>query len=128
MLFTLITIQNDYWRFTMNVTESYKDFIKQVKEEHKKSYERLSQCDLAINDALHYLELEKCDAVAMVKIAKMIKELRQERRQVKNGIELTQRIISSIGNPNFLDGGKKRYHYRTKIMDDVRNNVKETER
>ena len=106
-----------------DVTESYKDFIKQIKEEHKKCYEKLSQCDLAINDALHYLEFEKCDAVAMVKVAKMIKELRQERRQAKNSIDLTQRIISSIGNPNFL-GGKKRYYYRTKMMDSIRDNTK----
>lgn len=108
----------------MNVTESYKDFIKQVKTEHQKLSKRLSQCDLAITDALHYLELEKCDAVAMVKIAKVLKELRQERREIKDGMELTHRIILSIGNPNFL-GGPKRYTYRTKIMDKVHNNTKE---
>lgn len=108
----------------MNVTESYKNFIKEIKKENARFSERLSQCDLAITDALHYLELEKCDAVMMVKIAKVLKELRQERREIKDGMELTHRIILSIGNPNFL-GGKKRYYYRTKIMDNIHNNTKE---
>ena len=48
----------------------------------------LSNCDLREQDILHYIESEKFNSVDGYKLAKKIKEIRQERRKVKNQLNL----------------------------------------
>lgn len=103
-----------------DIKSLHNGFVKQLKVEKQNLNAELSKCDLAICDALHYLELEKCDGVAMVKAAKIIKELRQKRRDIKNHLDEANRLIRLIGNPNTLHFGTKVYTYRTQILDDVR--------
>lgn len=77
-----------------------------------------SKYDMMLSDAMHFLENEKCDAVAMVKAAKRIKEIRQKRRKVKVEMEKLQSISHSMtqGMARF---DKKSYTYRTEVMDDI---------
>ena len=103
-----------------DIKDLHKNFVKQIKSEKQRLVSELSECDLAICDALHYLELEKCDGVAMVKTAKIIKELRLKRREIKNCLDEAHRIMVHIGNPNLLKFGVKRYAYRTQVMNDIR--------
>lgn len=95
------------------------NFINQMKAKKQELNCELSRCDLALTDALHYLELEKCDAVTMVRTAKLIKELRQDRRGIKDRMEQIDRLMMKVGNPNVLICSKKIYTYRTQVMNDV---------
>ena len=104
-----------------NIKDLNKNFIKVAKARKVELTSELSQCDQAIQDALHYLEGEKCDAVSMVKTAKILKELRQKRRVIK--VEHDQvikmlSIVSSAGIEKYEQ--KTKYHYRTKVMDNIR--------
>lgn len=104
-----------------NIKELRVSFLKQVQTRKAELIDQLSQCDLATQDALHYLENEKCDAVSMVKTAKLLKELRAERRQVKMELDQVTCLLQSVGNKDILKFEKiTKYHYRTKLMDDIR--------
>lgn len=104
-----------------NIKDLRKSFLKQAQARKVELTDQLSQCDLATQDALHYLENEKCDAVSMVKTAKLLKELRTERRQVKMELDQVTCLLASVGNKDILKFEKvTKYHYRTKLMDDIR--------
>lgn len=104
-----------------DVKELRKGFLKQMGLRKQELTQELSQCDLAISDALHYLENEKCDAVGMVKTAKLIKELRHQRRNIKVEWEQVVCLLSSVRMKN-IDRYEQRtnYTYRTNVMDDIR--------
>jgi hypothetical protein len=71
-------------------------------------------------DAEHFLENEKCDAIVLVKTAKLIKELRQKRRKVKIELEKIQSIRDSM-TKGMVRFDNKGYTYRTEIMNDITN-------
>ena len=97
------------------------DFLKQVRLRHQELTQELSQCDLAISDALHYLENERCDAVSMVKTAKLIKELRHKRRGIKVKHEQALCLINAVKTKKLTKFEKRTdYTYRTTVMDDIR--------
>ena len=72
----------------ISIKETHKKIIDQAKSRHAELTAELSRHDLMLADAEHYLEFEKCDAVDMVRVAKIIKTIRQDRRKIK--IELDQ--------------------------------------
>ena len=95
-----------------------KELLKDISIRRKELETILSGYDLALQDALHFLENEQCDAVAMVKVAKKIKELRMKRRSIKIELEKLQSVTSSItvGVARF---DKKTYTYKTKTMQEI---------
>ena len=104
-----------------DIKELRKEFLKQAGIRRQELNAKISQYDLAIQDALHYLENEKCDAVDMVKTAKLIKELRHERRVVK--VEHTQIVcLMHTMSGKDIDKFEKQtgYTYKTNVMDDIR--------
>ena len=104
-----------------NIKELRKDFLKQAGMRRQELNKELSQYDLSIQDALHYLENEKCDAVSMVKTAKLIKELRHKRREVKIEREQIICLLSSVRMKDIARFEQRTdYTYRTKVMDDIR--------
>ena len=106
-----------------SIKDLNKNIIEMARARKVELSSQISQCDLAITDALHYLENERCDAVSMVKTAKVLKELRQKRRVVKIEYEQTKKMLSIVGGTS-LEGYEKqaKYNYRTKVMDDIRKN------
>ena len=96
------------------------EFLKEAKARHRELQLKQSEYDTMLSDAMHFLELEKCDAIAMVKTAKIIKEVRQQRRDVKTEIDKLKSTMDSMtkGVDKF---DKRRYTYRTKIMNGVSN-------
>ena len=104
-----------------NIKDLQKEFLKQAGMRRQELNRELSQCDLAISDALHYLEGEKCDAIGMVKTAKLIKELRQKRRGIKVEHEQVLCLMHAISHKNIVKFEKRtNYTYRTNVMDDIR--------
>ncbi len=61
---------------------------------------RLSKCDLAICDLMHYIENEKLDARKMCKVVKELKKIRIERRKIKNDKELLRVFETNKGKLN----------------------------
>ena len=118
----------------MNVTELHKNLIK-IKEEHKSIISQaksrqaelvaeLSMYDLMTADVEHYLELEKCDAVDMVLIAKKLKEIRQGRREVKIELDQVNCLIQFDGQKEISKYDAKTYKYRTQIIHDIKNKTR----
>lgn len=94
------------------------DFLREVKIRRKELAQQQSEYDLMLMDAEHFLENEKCDAVVLVKTAKLIKDLRQKRRKVKIELEKLQSVRDSI-TKGITRFDNKSYTYRTKVMNDI---------
>lgn len=57
-----------------------------------KEYEKLSQKDMELSDLDHYIEIHSLKSYELAKIGKLRKTLREERRQIKNNIEIIETI------------------------------------
>ena len=105
----------------ISIQETHKKIMAQAKSRQTELIAELSRHDLMLADAEHYLELEKCDAVDMVRTAKKIKEIRQNRRKVKNELDQINCLIQFEGQKDISKyENNKIYTYRTQIMDDIR--------
>ena len=58
----------------------------------KNEYERLSNVDTELSDLDHYIEIHNLKAHEYAKIGKIRKTLRQDRRDIKNNIEIVEAI------------------------------------
>ena len=96
-----------------------KDLLKEAGIRRKELQSVLSGYDMTLQDALHFLENEKLDAVAMVQVAKKIKDMRMRRRAIKIELEKLQSVTDSItkGVARF---DNKSYTYRTTAMKSIR--------
>lgn len=100
-----------------------------------KEYEKLSQKDMELSDLDHYIENHSLKCYELAKIGKLRKTLRQERREIKNNIEMIElikkftdkynnKLIAGDIIQNLKEQGilKKKqenpkYKYRTNILD-----------
>ena len=115
----------------MNITELHKSLIgidetrkkimAQAKSRQAELVAELSKYDLMTADVEHYLELEKCDAVDMVLIAKELKKIRQKRREIKIELDQANCLIQFDGQKEISKYDAKTYKYRTQIMNDIKN-------
>ena len=55
-------------------------------------YEKLSQKDMELSDLDHYIEIHKLKAYELAKIGKLRKKLREERREIKDNIEIIETL------------------------------------
>ena len=97
--------------------------------------QKLSEKDMELSDLDHYLEIHKLKSYELAKIGKLRKTIREERREIKNNIEMiktvkeftdkynnkliTGDIIKNLKEQNDL---KKRqenptYKYRTNVLE-----------
>ena len=95
-----------------------KGFLKEAETRRAELWTEVSRYDLELQDALHFLENESCDAVAMVKTAKKIKEIRMKRRSAKIELEKLQSIKDSM-TKGVVRFDKKTYTYKTKTMQEI---------
>ena len=63
------------------------NFFQEIDKEIKESYEKLSILDLKQQDILHYIEATTLNASGYSKAGKLLKQVRTERREIKNEIE-----------------------------------------
>jgi len=61
-------------------------------DELHREYEKLSQKDMELSDLDHYIEIHSLNAPQLAKVGKLRKTLRQERREIKNNIEIIELI------------------------------------
>lgn len=97
------------------------NFIKNLHKKQEELCKRQSYYDLAIQDILHTLENENCDAVILVKLAACMRKLQKDRRSVKIEIEKLQSMTSALRNWDPSRFETKTYTYKTKIIDEIYN-------
>jgi len=77
------------------------NFFQEIDKEIKESYEKLSILDLKQQDILHYIEAITLNASGYSKVGKLLKQVRTERREIKNEIEkleLLQKLTNKYNN------------------------------
>ena len=99
------------------------EYIKNYNKYHtamfarKKALEgQLREVDLKVEDILHFLENEKCNAATMAKITKTLKALRLERRTIKNEWNDVNTICQKVNRPIEMKEKCTFYRYRTDII------------
>ena len=98
-------------------------------------YEKLSQKDMELRNLDHYIEIHSLKSYELAKIGKLRKTLREERRQIKNNIDMIEiikkftdkynnKLITGDIIQNLKEQGVLRkkqenpsYKYRTNILD-----------
>lgn len=98
-------------------------------------YEKLSQKDMELSDLDHYIEIHTLKSYELAKVGRLRKTLRQERREIKNNIEMIEivkkftdkynnKLITGDIIQNLKEQGilrkkqeKPTYKYRTSILD-----------
>ena len=79
-------------------------FFQDIDKRQKELSEQQSVWDIKQDEILHYIENHNLDAVKSCKIIKLLKQVRKERRQVKNEID----IIRSLKD-TFIDKYKNKF-------------------
>lgn len=105
----------------------------------KDEKEKLSQKDMELCDLYHYIEIHKLKAYEYAKVGRLIKTLREERRQIKNNIEMiteikqftdkynnrliTGDIIKTLKGYRTIKNRQEspKYSYRTNILERLEN-------
>ena len=106
-----------------------------TKNDLQKELDKLSQKDMELSDLDHYIEIHSLKSYELAKIGKLRKTLREERREIKNNIEMIEvikkftdkynnKLITGDIIQNLKEQGilRKRqqnpsYKYRTNILD-----------
>lgn len=94
------------------------DFNSYVDKMYKKQSElvsELSRVDKEQDDILHFLELEKYNAATMMMVVKKLKEVRVNRRIIKDELAEVQAVCSRI-KPCNQKNGERTYTYKTGIL------------
>ena len=115
------TIYNER-RYNVKEMEELYIAFSAIEKKRNELLEQQSKMDLQEQDLLHYLELQNCDAVQMVKVASKLRSITQERRIVKNQFAEIQPVYTllkcRIGNwkkhkdPSF-------YKVRTNVLEET---------
>lgn len=94
----------------------FNDLQKRAAKRKEELCKELSKKDGEQEDILHYLEFKKCDAVITSKLVKKLKEIRKERRLIKEELEAVQRITQGI---NERKEKSKDYKFRTNVVMEI---------
>ena len=93
----------------MAKTKEVIDLLDQIEEYGHSLMPKLSELDSKEQDILHYIEANKINMLTCYNIVKKIKEIRMERRKVKNDRELMDKwhdmktkLISNSNNRQFV--------------------------
>lgn len=106
--------------------ENFLDFVNAAVESYEMALSDISRLDQELSDIEHYLELENCDAVTLVKLAKKLRDVRRERRNAKETIEVCKPIcqwaddckkaLSALGSSKTLQAIKNiEYRQNTRV-------------
>lgn len=106
-----------------------------ISNELHEEYEKLSQKDMELSDLDHYIEIHSLRSYELARIGRLRKTLREERREIKNNIEMIEtikkftdkynnKLITGDIIQNLKEQGTLRkkqenpkYKYRTSILD-----------
>lgn len=104
----------------MKFEQLQNEFLQKAKVRRRELELEQSKYDLMVTDIVHFLENEDCDAIAMVKAAKLIKEVTRDRRKTKSELEKLSSVMDTM-TKGMAKFDKKRYTYRTTVIDNIFN-------
>lgn len=104
-----------------------KQTLESIVDHREKLSAQISHYDLQIQDLLHYMETEPCDAVDLVRIAVQLKNIQQQRRVCKIECDKLRSVYDSFQGKNvtkLLDQDltkfeKKTYTDKTTVINDM---------
>lgn len=104
-----------------------KQTLESIVNHREKLSAQISHYDLQIQDLLHYMEIEPCDAVDLVRIAVQLKNIQQQRRVCKIECDKLRSVYDSFQGKNvtkLLDQDltkfeKKTYTDKTTVINDM---------
>lgn len=99
----------------------YNSFVKKANERRQELYKKLSECDKQSDDILHYIEMMKCDAIVSSKLMKKLKELRQERRIIKDELHALDSICALSKKSKYKNN--ETYEFKTNVVIDLLENI-----
>lgn len=105
----------------MTHVEELKNFESTLRKRFTELNELKSKYDLSEQDILHYIEFEKYDAVSGSKLLKKLKEVRRERRAIKNEYEELQSILKRFETSGLhkFRRTNKNYTYRVVSLESL---------
>lgn len=104
-----------------------KQTLESIVDHREKLSAQISHYDLQIQDLLHYMEIEPCDAVDLVRIAVQLKNIQQQRRVCKIECDKLRSVYDSFQGKDvtkLLDQDltkfeKKTYTDKTTVINDM---------
>lgn len=77
--------------------------VRAIQSEYDRCAHALSRIDLAEQDLLHFVEFETCDAATGYCIFAKLKNVRQQRRDIKDKMEVLQMVRSRLQQAGLFD-------------------------
>ena len=99
----------------------YNSYVQEIGNRKNELEKELSRFDKQTADLLHFLEFEKCDAVKMMKITKKLKLIRQERRCVKEELQVVCQIYERTKKPVGFTSKAGNEKYNTSVVKEFKN-------
>ena len=106
--------------------DDFNNLIKESSSLQNELNKRLSELDLEKSDILHYIELEKFNAVKGNKVLNRLREVLEQRRNVKNELTKIQQVHSRVStykvvlNKKLVNIEEKKFYvYKTDILADM---------
>lgn len=100
--------------------KKYNAFISELLNDRERCRQEHSLVDKQITDILHFLELEKVNAVLLAKANKKLRELTMKRRKIKDNIADIDRVLGKFKNLNIMNEEcEPKYTYRTDVIDEI---------
>ena len=108
------------------ILDDFNNLIKESSSLQNELNKRLSELDLEKSDILHYIELEKFNAVKGNKVLNRLREVLEQRRNVKNELTKIQQVHSRVStykvvlNKKLVNIEEKKFYvYKTDILADM---------
>ncbi len=93
---------NDMFNVNWETTLSHLNYMSSNIEGYRSSLNmRLSDIDQEICDVMHYLEFEDLDESALIDVSKMLKKMRQNRREIKDEMDRANAMCSTFLTDDF---------------------------
>lgn len=102
----MITIERLY-------AKRFNTLVNDLVNDKKEYTQMLSHVDKELSDLLHFMENEKLNAAILAKVNKRIRELRIQRRNIKNSITDINIVLKRTGVKNLQEKVECDYAYRT---------------
>ena len=103
--------------------DEYNNLISRVNKRREELCKLQSQCDSEQDDILHYIEMKKCDAIVSSRLMKKLKEIREQRRVIKEELAALDSISMLSKTSKYKNNTT--YVFKTNVIIDLLEEGKE---
>ena len=95
----------------------YNNFLDKVSKRKSELAKLQSEYDLQREDILHYIEMKKCDAIVSSRLMKKLKEIREQRRVIKEELSALDSISMLSKKSKYKNNTT--YVFKTNVIIDL---------